>query len=86
MSPVSRAEEWERPTQEEEQSIALEAQIKQLEAHTANFASNPSYLSGSPHTPKFPGGSARNVKSSWMTNPPGSGEPQTKTVNGQECH
>ena len=79
------AEEWERPTQEEEQIIALEAQIKQLEAHAANFASNPS-SSGSPCTPKSEG-NARDVKPPWMTEPPaGLGEPQTKVVNGKEYH
>ena len=79
------AEEWDSPTQEEEQIIALEAQVKLLEAHSANFTSNSS-SPGSPRTPKTSGGNARNPKPAWMTEPPGSRQPQTKTVNGKEYH
>ena len=77
------AKERERPTQEEEQIIALEAQGKQLEANAASFASNAS-SPGSPRTPKSPGCNARNVEPPWMTAPPDSEHPQTKTVNGKE--
>ena len=80
-----KAEEWERPTQEEEQIIALEAKIKQLEVNAATFASNTS-LPGSPRTPKSPGDNARNVKPPWMAESPGSRKPQTNTVNGKEYH
>ena len=75
-SPVSvEAEEWERPPQEEEQIIALEAQVKQLEANVPSFTSNAS-LPGSPRIPKSPGGHACNIKPPWKTMTLGSGEPQ----------
>ena len=79
------AEEWERPTQEEEQIIALEAQVKSHEANAASFASNAS-LPGSPRTLKSPGGNPRSLKPPWMTVPPGSGKPQKERVNGKDYH
>ena len=36
------ADEWERPSHMEEQIIALEAQVKQLEANAVNCTSNAS--------------------------------------------
>ena len=62
--------------------MALEAQVKQLEANAASFASNaPS--PGSPRTPTSPGGNARNVKPPWMTEPPGSRKPQKRQSMGR---
>ena len=78
------AEEWERPSHEEQQIIALEAQIKQLEANVASYASNVSQP-GTPRNKNSPG-NARNVKPAWMLEPPKSGDHQKKTVNGKEYH
>ena len=80
------AEEWERPSQEQEQIIALEAQLKQLEANAATYtapSSTPQQSSSS--TPRSTG-NTRNVKPAWMTEAPKASEPHTKTVNGKEYH
>jgi hypothetical protein len=79
------AGEWERPSQAEEQIIALEAQVKELEANAANYNAS-QQGSSAPRARSSPAGNARNVKPAWMTEPPKSDDPQMKIVNGKEYH
>jgi hypothetical protein len=75
--------EWERPTKEEEQIIALEAQVKQLEANAANY-NNPSRAPQGTKSRNATSGNNRNIKPPWMTKPPKPDEPKMKIINGKE--
>ena len=71
-------EAWDKPTAEEEQIIALETQIKLLEANATDISSASSKSSYS--------GNSRNVKPAWMTVPPAPNEPHKKVVNGKDYY
>jgi hypothetical protein len=78
------AEEWQRTTREEDQIIALEAQVKQLEDYATSITNRPSTGAPSGTGNTRAAGASRNVKPAWMTQAPKPGEPTKKVVNGKD--
>jgi hypothetical protein len=87
-------EEWERPSHDKEQIIALEAQIKQLEIAIqessdkleANATSITPAAGARPRTNNRQNINARNVKPEWMLKPPASDDPKKKVVNNKDYY
>ena len=83
------AKEWKAPSPEHEKIIALEAAIKRLNNKQPKVNSTSTSTNGKGKkkfkNPKD-GETTAKSKPEWMTKPPTTGSPQTKTMEGKDYH